>query len=681
MRINLPERITGARDTLFVLHVEFGSAVEERRLDVRTTGSLEALDLRGTGPGGSYTLPVGQRELHIPLRVTADGVAAATVEVQCTAGPEAGRTERRELSLVAATAAASSGSKLAVTLLVLLGLLGVGLVFGPKLFGGGAKAPSLVGKTEEAAVAALRAAKLKVKLTESDVDAPGQDGKVLRQIPTAGSSVQEGSQVEVVVGRYQPPILTVPELVGAKVAQAEDALRAAGFQSLITYQPPPSPEKVGVVLKQSPEGGATLERDRVVELYVGKVPEGVAPTPTPEPAPTPTPEPTPGPGDPDGPVDPAPTPTPTPEPGPTPTPEPAPEPGDRSVLVPDIVGMTKAAADWKLGDDGLLSEYEEVPGTPEQAGRVISQEPAPGSRLKRFSAVKAKVGARAETGPIATPTPTPTPEPGPIPEPGPTPTPTPTPEPPPTVPDGQVPDVIGMSRQAAVTLLRSMGFEVQVVLRPTADVQDGLILTQRPSAGEALAAGGSVALEVAQAPASSGALERPPAVGPGTSTPLVNTPRSPGSPPNPVLLPDPGAPASGSVPGVAGQPARGAIDTLLKSGLMPIVENDRNQPQHAGVAVRVDPAAGSPVRAGALVRVHVGIGPVVGERSVNVPFAIGADLAQADTIFRRQGLSVEIVELDVPGHPYAGTGRVVSQYPVSTVPMSQGKVITLWVIR
>jgi beta-lactam-binding protein with PASTA domain len=246
---------------------------------------------------------------------------------------------------------------------------------------------------------------------------------------------------------------------------------------------------------------------------------------------------------------------------------------------------------------------------------------------------------------------------------------------------GQVPDVIGMARQAAVTLLRSMGFEVQVVLRPTADVQEGLVLTQRPFAGEALAVGGAVALEVAQAPASSGALERPPAVGPGTPTPLVNTPRAPGSPPNPVRLPEPGAAASGSVPSVEGQAARAAIDLLLKAGLMPIVENDRNHTQRSGVAVRLAPAAGSGVRPGDLVRVYVGIGPVVGERSVSVPFAVGADMAQAETIFRRQGLSVEVVELDVPGHPYAGTGRVVSQYPVSTVPMSLGKVITLWVIR
>jgi hypothetical protein len=40
-----------------------------------------------------------------------------------------------------------------------------------------------------------------------------------------------------------------------------------------------------------------------------------------------------------------------------------------------------------------------------------------------------------------------------------------------------------------------------------------------------------------------------------------------------------------------------------------------------------------------------------------------------------------VIELSVPGHPYAGTGRVAAQFPVSSVPVSQAGTITLWVVR
>ena len=41
MKVTLPEKVTGARDSLFVLEVEFPVATEERVVGVETTGAIE----------------------------------------------------------------------------------------------------------------------------------------------------------------------------------------------------------------------------------------------------------------------------------------------------------------------------------------------------------------------------------------------------------------------------------------------------------------------------------------------------------------------------------------------------------------------------------------------------------------------------------------------------------------
>ena len=101
----------------------------------------------------------------------------------------------------------------------------------------------------------------------------------------------------------------------------------------------------------------------------------------------------------------------------------------------------------------------------------------------------------------------------------------------------------------------------------------------------------------------------------------------------------------------------------------------------AGAVRTQRPAAGTPARLGDLVYLTVSVGNVAGQRSVSIPVSTGAEMSQAQRLFATVGLSVEVVELSVPNHPYAGTRRVVAQYPVSTVPASISRVVTLWVVR
>ena len=57
-----------------------------------------------------------------------------------------------------------------------------------------------------------------------------------------------------------------------------------------------------------------------------------------------------------------------------------------------------------------------------------------------------------------------------------------------------------------------------------------------------------------------------------------------------------------------------------------------------------------------------------GGRYVDLPTTIGAEMRRARQMFAGSGTAVSVVELRVPGHPYAGTGRVAAQYPVSRMP-------------
>ena len=110
MKVTLPEKVTGARDALFVLEVEFPVATAERTVEVSVTGPVEPLDLSGSSRGGTYRIPVGLERLHVPMRVLEDGDGEARVSVTCLEGPEATLNDHQKLKLEAPGAAAGGGT-------------------------------------------------------------------------------------------------------------------------------------------------------------------------------------------------------------------------------------------------------------------------------------------------------------------------------------------------------------------------------------------------------------------------------------------------------------------------------------------------------------------------------------------------------------------------------------------
>ena len=114
----------------------------------------------------------------------------------------------------------------------------------------------------------------------------------LHGFPAEAHELGLSVSLELVIGQHTAgAFLEVPDLEATDAADADAALQAAGFQSLITYEDVTDPAKVGKVTRMSPKSGTPLDKNHVVELFVGRKPGGAT-----QPAPTP-----PDNGSPDGP--------------------------------------------------------------------------------------------------------------------------------------------------------------------------------------------------------------------------------------------------------------------------------------------------------------------------------------------------------------------------------------------
>jgi serine/threonine-protein kinase len=73
-----------------------------------------------------------------------------------------------------------------------------------------ASVPSVTGQTASAATSSLKAAGFNVTQTTQNTAKKHQDGKVLSQSPSGGTSAKKGSSITIVVGHYVAPTPTTP---------------------------------------------------------------------------------------------------------------------------------------------------------------------------------------------------------------------------------------------------------------------------------------------------------------------------------------------------------------------------------------------------------------------------------------------------------------------------------------
>jgi serine/threonine-protein kinase len=134
---------------------------------------------------------------------------------------------------------------------------------GPKL----AKVPVLVGTQRSVAVQQIRGRGLEPSISEEESTTPA--GEVISQSPDAGSEVEPGATVAIVVsaGKQQAK---VPNVIGKQRSEAVQAVREAGLEPTVEEEETEVAGKVGRSIDQFPPPGSELEPGAAVTIVVGK---------------------------------------------------------------------------------------------------------------------------------------------------------------------------------------------------------------------------------------------------------------------------------------------------------------------------------------------------------------------------------------------------------------------------
>jgi eukaryotic-like serine/threonine-protein kinase len=104
--------------------------------------------------------------------------------------------------------------------------------------------------------------------TTTTQDSPQSANTVLSQTPAAGANVTSGSAVNIVVASGKS---TVPDVRNLPVAEAEQALTAAGFNFQEISQPSSS-SPPGIIINQSPAHDSPAKTGTIVKLFVSVTP-------------------------------------------------------------------------------------------------------------------------------------------------------------------------------------------------------------------------------------------------------------------------------------------------------------------------------------------------------------------------------------------------------------------------
>ena len=148
--------------------------------------------------------------------------------------------------------------------------------------------PNLLGLTQQQARDQIEDRGLIVGTIQQEQNPNQPAGRVISQSPEAGSRVQEGTVVDLVVniGRRQ---VSVPNVTGTRLDRAQSLLEADDLTLGRVEEFFHATEPMGIVYDQDPSPGTIVEEGTSINLSISKGPEEDEPE---EPAEDPTPEPT-----------------------------------------------------------------------------------------------------------------------------------------------------------------------------------------------------------------------------------------------------------------------------------------------------------------------------------------------------------------------------------------------------
>src|SRR3954470_9004935 len=128
--------------------------------------------------------------------------------------------------------------------------------------------PSVVGEDKAVATGALQDKGFNV--TAQPVTSNQTKDRVISQNPTAGTTVDKGSRVTLLVSKG-PEKVTVPSVVGQAEPDAKATLRGVGFKVTVVKQESTTATP-GNVTRQSPPGDSKAIKGSTVTIYVAKAP-------------------------------------------------------------------------------------------------------------------------------------------------------------------------------------------------------------------------------------------------------------------------------------------------------------------------------------------------------------------------------------------------------------------------
>jgi eukaryotic-like serine/threonine-protein kinase len=140
--------------------------------------------------------------------------------------------------------------------------------------------PDLVGLSLDSATDRLDDLGLTYGVERAQSDRP--EDEVLAQDPAAGTTLDPGDTVELVVAEPPEPV-SVPFVVGLAESDAVRELRSQDLDVSVRRRDVQDSDQDGVVVEQRPAGGTDAEADDTVTIVVGRFAgEPPAPTPVPE---------------------------------------------------------------------------------------------------------------------------------------------------------------------------------------------------------------------------------------------------------------------------------------------------------------------------------------------------------------------------------------------------------------
>ena len=461
--------------------------------------------------------------------------------------------------------------------------------------------PDFVGRSESAALLLAATAGLSLDL-QHVADATHPSHRVVSQNVAAYTLVPVGSTVRVHVAIHVggPTFVNVPSLLGLSTSQANAALSAAGLSGAAVWVYAPG-HPLFKVFSQTPAAGTVVPAGAGVSFRVSK-------------------------------------------------------PGAPGKIVPDVSGLTKAAAIAAVTSAGLSALPSEVIAPMHPLGHVVAQSPAAGTVVAAGSPVQFQI-AKAVVS--------------------------------------LVPDVGGKTKLQAEAILSGAGFAVVTQIVPALGKPPGRVWDQAPNAGVLAAPGSSVTIRVQPGIVLAAVPNLVGLTGVQANAALLaagfaadgTTVLNPLKPPGRVFDQNPvggsGAPAGSTVhfriaslvappsifvPDLTGKSKAQALLTLSSAGLVGAPTTVAAPTKPPGKVFDQFPAPGTSVVSGATVQFKVAA--VSG--LVAVPNVLGRTAAQADSDLATAGLGSDgavAINLFKPAH------KVWAQSPAAGTLVAPGTVV------